>query len=99
MDAQSLERDRCESCIFMAAGRDGPVSMCIYNARRDAELLRPVTASDGSPWNPLTGDRSAMVEQLDPAELPPKRLKGRLRAAWLDERQARQTPTRRRASR
>src|SRR5262245_51243722 len=40
MDARRLESERIDSCVFMAATAQGPMSMCTYNARRD-ELLPP----------------------------------------------------------
>jgi uncharacterized radical SAM superfamily Fe-S cluster-containing enzyme len=45
MDAAALEQERIEACVFMAMTRDGPVSMCLHNARRDAFLS----------WQPLRG--------------------------------------------
>lgn len=59
MDACELDQERIRACVFMAATRDGPVSMCLFNARRDASILRPVRLrkDDGEWfWNPLSGD-------------------------------------------
>lgn len=91
MDAENLERDRCESCIYMVATAQGPISMCVHNARRDAHILKPIplATDDGERlWDPLTGaTRDAgdpvTVERLSACEapvLPRKRLKGRARA-------------------
>jgi len=44
MHACALERDRIEACSFMVATRDGPLSMCLHNAKRDAYLLPPGAA-------------------------------------------------------
>ncbi|MEL7029627.1 MAG: hypothetical protein AAGL49_10555, partial [Pseudomonadota bacterium] len=72
MDAAALDRERCETCVFMTATRDGPVSMCVHNAKRDVFILQPVTDDDGRPWRP------------DLAVEPPlKKLKGRARQARL----------------
>jgi uncharacterized radical SAM superfamily Fe-S cluster-containing enzyme len=77
MDACSLEPDRIRACVFMAATEDGPVSMCLHNAQRDASILRPVTLRkmDGDwYWDPLTGrlskDQPRPVSRpIDPAEV------------------------------
>lgn len=59
MDAGNLERDRIEACVFMVATADGPISMCLHNAKRDEFILRTlgVRGADGARrwWNPLTG--------------------------------------------
>ncbi|HEX2581719.1 MAG TPA: radical SAM protein [Dongiaceae bacterium] len=52
MDACRLERDRIESCVFMAATADGPLSMCLHNARRDEFITAPFSI-DGEAWMPL----------------------------------------------
>lgn len=59
MDACHLEHDRIASCAFMVATVDGPVSMCLHNARRDSYILKPIritTPTGETIWNPLTGD-------------------------------------------
>lgn len=72
MDAGALDAKRCEACVFMTMTSDGPISMCVHNAKRDAFILQPVKMSDGQVWRPLkTGDPGA--------ELPLKLLKGRRR--------------------
>lgn len=76
MDACQLDAERVDGCIFMAVTQDGPLSMCAYNAQRDAYLLRPLPTRQGE-WWPL---RQA---QLSPATLPIKWLKGRARADAL----------------
>ncbi len=68
MGADQLERDRCQACIFMAATAEGPMSMCVYNAKREAMLAKPLQL-DGTAWDPV-----------QPA-LPASRLKGRQKAA------------------
>jgi uncharacterized radical SAM superfamily Fe-S cluster-containing enzyme len=44
MHACALERERIDACSFMVATRDGPLSMCLHNAKRDAYLLPPGAA-------------------------------------------------------
>lgn len=61
MDACSLEVERIDACVFAAATTQGPVSMCLHNAKRDAFILEAVPVSrDGGPgfWDPLTGKES-----------------------------------------
>ncbi|MGH6989706.1 MAG: radical SAM protein [Stellaceae bacterium] len=75
MDACHLEPARIEACIFMAATGDGPISMCLHNAKRDAFILQPVkvTEPDGERfWNPLSGSVTA-TPPTPPAQMPPVR--------------------------
>jgi 7,8-dihydro-6-hydroxymethylpterin dimethyltransferase len=78
MDAQALERERIDACVFMVMTQHGPISMCAYNARRDHYLLQPITTSQGV-WQPLAGRRS----DGNVAVFPIKFLKGRTRAAAM----------------
>lgn len=90
MDADRLERARCESCVFMTMTGAGPVSMCVHNARRDAEILKPLRAGhDGLFWDPRSGRwrTSPPDAPAPPDQLPLRRLKGRLRAQALARRQ------------
>ena len=87
MGACALDAERIEACVFMAITQDGPLSMCAYNARRDAYLLQPLPTSQGI-WEPLqpglspaTGTDRAIVPTF-----PIKWLKGRSRAAALQMR-------------
>ncbi len=62
MDATRLEEDRISACAFKVATSEGPVSMCLHNAKRDAFILKPVKIyRAGAPlfWNPATGDETA----------------------------------------
>ena len=86
MDADHLDRDRCQSCIFMVATQDGPLSMCVHNAKRDAFILEPLQLKGTKGrvlWDPLTGayrdadQLPASVEET--AALPRKFRKGRAR--------------------
>lgn len=77
MDAEKLQRERCESCVFMVATANGPLSMCVHNAKRDAMISLSVPEKEGQKaWLPL-GDKS---NDIDPEILPLKKLKGRLRS-------------------
>jgi len=88
-DAERLERDRCESCVFMTMTRDGPISMCVHNARRDDFILQPVQVTTGNGtrlWDPLEGQRSGFAKLPEPQSHGLKRVKGRTRATLLAER-------------
>ena len=73
MDAKALEADRIAACSFMVATDDGPIAMCLHNARRDSFILKPVTlATETGPraWQPLTGALDG--EPARPRRIPPK---------------------------
>ena len=56
MDASNLEEERVHACSFMVMTGQGPMSMCLHNAKRDEYILKPVAQNDGkTQWNPLTG--------------------------------------------
>ena len=93
MDACHLEHDRIQACIFMVASPDGPISMCLHNAKRDEYILRPVVVNgtEGKRlWQPLSGETIPTDEvdtyPVDPKIYPIKFLKGRTRADVLRER-------------
>jgi molybdenum cofactor biosynthesis enzyme MoaA len=96
MDACQLEPDRIKACSFYTVTRDGPVSMCLANAKRDEYILQriPVEAEGAAAaayWDPLTGE-TAMEDSSetpsDPTQLPLKRLKGRSRQVVAQRRQS-----------
>ena len=83
MDACKLDAERIDACVFMALTQDGPLSMCAYNARRDAYLLRPLQTTQGT-WQPLRQAQGvATVAGAPVATFPIKWLKGRSRTAAL----------------
>ena len=88
MDACALDAERIDACVFMAITQDGPLSMCAYNAQRDAYLLQPLQTAQGT-WQPLRQGLTAVPppEQTLVATFPIKWLKGRSRAAALQARQ------------
>jgi 7,8-dihydro-6-hydroxymethylpterin dimethyltransferase len=56
MDACGLEHDRINGCSFMVMTGQGPISMCMHNAKRDEFILQPFKMDEGKKvWNPLTG--------------------------------------------
>lgn len=71
MDACHLEHDRIGACSFMVATPDGPMSMCLHNAKRDHYLLRAFEVKRDNKllyFNPVTGE---LLEQK-PDKLVPK---------------------------
>lgn len=88
MDAASLDRARCECCVFAVATEAGPLPMCVHNARRDRHVFAParIDGPDGPRWwSAATGALSPEPELVlpDPEAAPLKRLKGRSRAARI----------------
>jgi len=81
MDACRLERERVDACVFMVATDEGPVSMCLHNARRDRHVLKRLkvpTANGNGYWDPLTGSiGDGETTAPRPAPLPARRRKGR----------------------
>jgi len=59
MDASALERERIDACVFKVMTGDGPLSMCLHNARRDAFILQPVRVHRPEGvrfWQPFSGN-------------------------------------------
>ncbi|MGF1447210.1 MAG: radical SAM protein [Pikeienuella sp.] len=81
MDADDLDRDRCAACVFMVATEDGPLSMCVHNAARDAHIFAPARlAGQAGWWSAATGEVTDIPVAAEPAPLPAKKLKGRAAA-------------------
>ena len=89
MHACALDRDRIDSCVFKAMTADGPLSMCIHNARRDDFITRPLTLRDGRIFDPLEGRRGNAVEFVlpDPVLHGLKRARGRSRECLISAKQ------------
>ena len=83
MDSGRLDCERIGACAFMVATADGPISMCLHNAKRDAFILKPIQAGDGRGWwDPLTGKTTAQQTAAAFA-MTRKTAKGRLKQAAL----------------
>lgn len=79
MDAQHLCHERIGACVFMVQTAEGPISMCLHNAKRDAFILKPLEVAGQGWWDPLTGEtRAAPVPDAAPV-LTPKNARGRRR--------------------
>ncbi|MBC7692821.1 MAG: radical SAM protein [Methylotenera sp.] len=58
MDATQLDCDRIDSCSFMVMTDEGPISMCMHNAKRDDFILKTIevkTDEGVKTWNPTVG--------------------------------------------
>jgi 7,8-dihydro-6-hydroxymethylpterin dimethyltransferase len=58
MDSSQLEKDRCDACSFMVMTPEGPMSMCVHNAKRDQYLLVAAEVKRDNKmmyFNPATG--------------------------------------------
>ncbi|MGH8625273.1 MAG: radical SAM protein, partial [Gammaproteobacteria bacterium] len=92
MDASRLERDRVQACVFMVATAEGPMSMCLHNAKRDRYILSSGAVADaGAVAHRTTGTDSANVGLRQPTSAPAatfvyplKYLKGRARQRALE---------------
>jgi molybdenum cofactor biosynthesis enzyme MoaA len=78
MDAAALDRQRIAACAFMVATAEGPMSMCLHNARRDQMLLRPLPGPGGW-WNPVSGAVTPRPEPVLPPTPTRRTAKGRVR--------------------
>lgn len=84
MDAAQLEAARCEACSFMVMTPEGPLSMCVHNAKRDQYLLQPARLAGNAGqaqviqfWNPVTGAISATPPSRIDVALTRKTARGR----------------------
>ncbi|MGH8581429.1 MAG: radical SAM protein [Gammaproteobacteria bacterium] len=89
MDASRLERDRVHACVFMVATAEGPMSMCLHNAKRERYILpgRPA-AEAGAVAHGATDPAISGLRQPRPGidttfVYPLKYLKGRARQRAL----------------
>ncbi|WP_422051018.1 radical SAM protein [Shimia sp.] len=90
MDAKALEPERCASCVFMVATSQGPVSMCVFNAERDAQLFAPVALEHGTQklwWSAATGELTENPVEARPEVPKFKNMKGRQRAKAAGQRE------------
>jgi len=84
MGACQLAKERVDACAFIVATAEGPLSMCLHNAKRDSLVLKPIrtaTADGEQFWNPITGLLQSDPRPSRPSPLPLRRRKGRDRLA------------------
>jgi 7,8-dihydro-6-hydroxymethylpterin dimethyltransferase len=78
--ADALDRTRCEACSFHVMTPEGPLSMCVHNAKRDAYLLVPAKVSGGQAvkfWNPATGALGGHMPEAIAVSLNRKNARGK----------------------
>jgi uncharacterized radical SAM superfamily Fe-S cluster-containing enzyme len=89
MDACQLDQERLDACVFKTITRDGPVSMCEHNAKRDEYILQPIPIMAKQKlkfWHPLEAKlykNSPEIPSQNPQEYPLKKLKGKSRLSHL----------------
>jgi len=82
MDACQLDQERIACCVFNTMTRDGPISMCLHNAKRDSFIHQAITTEEGKFWSPVSGrltDAGQIIEVIPIDQLPSRFLKGRSR--------------------
>jgi hypothetical protein len=80
MDASQLERERCEACSFMVMTPEGPISMCVHNAKRDQYLLVPARVQQEHKllfFNPVSGKLEDKLPEKLEVQLSRKTARGR----------------------
>lgn len=84
MDATELECERCEACSFMVMTGQGPLSMCVHNAKRDHYLLQPSAIKQQNKllfFNPANGQLEDRMPGPIQVELSRKTARGRAKAS------------------
>ena len=80
MDSKALDQERCDACSFMVMTPEGPISMCVHNAKRDDYLLVAAQVKRENKlvfFNPATGEyKNTMPEKIGVA-LNRKNARGR----------------------
>ena len=81
MGASNLEKCRIDTCSFVVMTHDGPISMCMHNAKRDDFILKPFKVEkEAKYWNPLTGQLQTSDDFLkDETNLRAYQIKGTLK--------------------
>lgn len=85
MDACQLDQERLDACIFKTMTRDGPVSMCGHNAKRDEYILQTIPImieQEIKFWHPLEAKfykNTPEISLQNPLSYPLKKLKGKSR--------------------
>ena len=86
MDASHLDRQRCEACSFMVMTPEGPLSMCVHNAKRDDYLLLPAQIKRADKlmyFNPATGLLEDGIPVKIAIKLNRKNARGRTKEARI----------------
>lgn len=89
MDAAQLDRERCEACAFMVMTPEGPISMCVHNAKRDDYLLQPAKVERQGVvrfFNPADGSFSTTPPDQIEVTLSRKNARGRAKVPREEDR-------------
>ncbi len=84
MDSSALDKERCESCSFMVMTPEGPLSMCVHNAKRDDYLLVVAKVKRDQKmqyFNPVTGQFEDRMPTRINVTLTRKNARGRAKDA------------------
>ena len=84
MDASQLDAKRCDACSFMVMTPEGPISMCVHNAKRDDYLLVAARVERGNKmryFNPATGRFEDRIPDKIAVTLTRKNARGRAKPA------------------
>ena len=82
MDSAQLDKARCEACSFMVMTPEGPMSMCVHNAKRDDYLLVAAKVKRENKllyFNPVTGQLEDRMPDRIAVQLTRKNARGRAR--------------------
>jgi 7,8-dihydro-6-hydroxymethylpterin dimethyltransferase len=88
MDASKLEKNRCDACSFMVMTHDGPMSMCIHNAKRDDYLLVASQVKKQNKlmfFNPVSGQFEDTIPDKIFPSITRKTARGRAKEAMQHE--------------
>jgi tetraether lipid synthase len=83
MDACQLDQERLDACIFKTMTRDGVISMCEHNAKRDEYILQSIpimTEHEIKFWHPLEAKfykNNPKISLQNPLKYPLKNRKGK----------------------
>ncbi len=85
MDVCNLEQGRLDACVFNTMTRDGPVSMCQHNVKRDHYILQAIPVISEQEikfWHPQEAKLYNYNPEIliqNPSQYPLRKLKGKSR--------------------
>jgi 7,8-dihydro-6-hydroxymethylpterin dimethyltransferase len=88
MDSSQLEKDRCDACSFMVMTPQGPMSMCVHNAKRDDYLLVAAQVKRENKvmfFNPVSGQLEDNLPLKLTPQLSRKNARGRAKEGLVSE--------------
>ena len=89
MDSSALDKERCESCAFMVMTPEGPLSMCVHNAKRDDYLLVATEVKRENKmqyFNPVSGKFENLMPDKIAVNMTRKNARGRAKGTVPDGR-------------